>query len=218
MKVVEKFISINGEGTRAGELATFIRFQGCNLECHYCDTKWANDMNCPFEELTPQEIVDYIKNTNVKNVTLTGGEPLLQDEIGTLLELLHQEDNIRVEIETNGSISLRKFCKGNRPRFTMDYKLPSSGCEDRMCFDNFDYLDSDDTIKLVVGNTNDLNRARELIERYNLQKKCNVYFSPVFGMIEPVEIVNYIVEHNMNEVRMQIQMHKFVWDHEKRGV
>ena len=75
MKVVEKFVSINGESRRAGELAVFIRFKHCNLHCCYCDTKWANEKGCEFEELTIEEIVSYIISTNVKNVTLTGGEP-----------------------------------------------------------------------------------------------------------------------------------------------
>ena len=77
MKVVEKFISINGEGRRAGELAVFIRFKGCNLNCSYCDTKWANEPACDYEELSPDDICEYVSETGIKNVTLTGGEPLL---------------------------------------------------------------------------------------------------------------------------------------------
>ena len=83
MKVVEKFISINGEGRRAGELAVFIRFKGCNLNCSYCDTKWANEPACDYEELSPDKICEYVSETGIKNVTLTGGEPLLQKDIRT---------------------------------------------------------------------------------------------------------------------------------------
>ena len=78
MRVAEKFISINGEGTRAGELAVFVRFTGCNLRCSYCDTMWANEPGCPYEEMSPAQICDYVQSTGIKNVTLTGGEPLLQ--------------------------------------------------------------------------------------------------------------------------------------------
>ena len=92
MKVVEKFVSINGEGTRAGELAAFIRFKGCNLRCTYCDTMWANEAGCDFTEMTPAEIHAYIRETGVKNVTLTGGEPLLQPEMPELLRELMADD------------------------------------------------------------------------------------------------------------------------------
>lgn len=87
-KVVERFVSINGEGQRAGELAVFIRFAGCNLNCSYCDTKWANAADVPYEELSAEELYDYIKRTEIKNVTLTGGEPLIAEDIDKLLLLL----------------------------------------------------------------------------------------------------------------------------------
>ena len=106
MKVVEKFVSINGEGTRAGELAVFIRFKGCNLRCAYCDTMWANEADCEYEEWSPEQIISYIQSTGVKNVTLTGGEPLLQKEMPELLKILAEQKNLRVEIETNGAVSL----------------------------------------------------------------------------------------------------------------
>ena len=90
MKVAEKFTSINGEGTRAGELAVFVRFKGCNLRCSYCDTLWANEPECPYNEETPEEILNYVLGTGIHNVTLTGGEPLLQKDIRNLIHLLLQ--------------------------------------------------------------------------------------------------------------------------------
>ena len=81
MKVAEKFISINGEGSRAGELAAFIRFTGCNLRCSYCDTSWANAPDCPYTEETPEEIAQWVNASGIRDVTLTGGEPLLQEEM-----------------------------------------------------------------------------------------------------------------------------------------
>ena len=89
MKVVEKFTSINGEGTRAGELAVFIRFKGCNLRCSYCDTMWANEPECPYKEETPEEILNYVLGTGIHNVTLTGGEPLMQKDIRGLIHFLN---------------------------------------------------------------------------------------------------------------------------------
>lgn len=218
MKVVEKFVSINGEGTRAGELAVFIRFKGCNLNCTYCDTKWANTSECEYEKLTPEQIVSYIKSTGVKNVTLTGGEPLLQKDIDVLIEKILEQPDLSVEIETNGAVSISAFCKKSRPIFTMDYKLPSSGFEDRMIIENFNYLLPDDTIKFVIGSDIDLKRAVEIIKQYNLCKKCHIYFSPVFGSIEPAKIVEYMVENKLNDIRLQIQIHKVIWDPQKRGV
>ena len=86
--VVEKFISINGEGQKAGELAAFIRMRGCNLSCNYCDTSWANTMDCPCEFLSTEELITWLTEHKIKNVTLTGGEPLLTKGIDTFIEAL----------------------------------------------------------------------------------------------------------------------------------
>jgi 7-carboxy-7-deazaguanine synthase len=216
MQVVEKFLSINGEGWRAGETALFIRFRGCNLRCSYCDTMWANEADCPFEEESPWALADYALQTGIRNVTLTGGEPLLQKDIKELIRLL-LEEGLRVEIETNGAVSIEGF-EGARPVFTMDYKLPSSGYESRMLLKNMERLRKEDTVKFVSGSRQDLERALEIIRAYDLTERCHVYFSPVFGAIEPAEIVGFLLEHKLNDVRLQIQMHKVIWDPDKRGV
>ena len=205
MRVAEKFISINGEGVRAGELAVFVRFQGCNLRCHYCDTRWALAKDCPYEEMSPEQIHAYTKRTGIKNVTLTGGEPLLHKDMDRLLAILLADEDLRVEIETNGAVDLRKFCAcPGRPVFTMDYKLPSSGYEKSMVLSNFELLSPDDTVKFVSGSTQDLERAYQVIQEYDLLRKCHVYFSPVFGDIEPAEIVSFMMDHKLNEARLQI--------------
>lgn len=216
MKVVEKFTSINGEGTRAGELAVFVRFKGCNLRCSYCDTMWANEVDCSYEEETPEEITNYVLATGIRNVTLTGGEPLLQKDIRKLIYLLLQA-GLRVEIETNGAVRLSEFCE-ERPIFTMDYKLPSSGCEEHMIAENMELLEINDTVKFVCGSQEDLVKALEVIQTYDLTSRCHVYFSPVFGSIEPVQMVEFMLEHQLNDVRLQIQMHKVIWDPNERGV
>lgn len=219
MKVVEKFISVNGEGTHAGELAVFIRFKGCNLRCSYCDTMWANEASCPCEEMSPKEIASYIQSTGIHNVTLTGGEPLLQKELPKLLKLLKPVNPaLRIEIETNGAVDLSPFCGAHRPVFTMDYKLPSSGCENQMLRKNFSFLHAEDTVKFVSGTMEDLEKAAEIIREYHLTERCHVYISPVFGSIEPTEIVNYMMEQKLNHVRLQIQLHKIIWDPDRRGV
>ena len=190
--VVEKFVSINGEGQKAGEIAAFIRMRGCNLACNYCDTSWANTKDCPCEFLSAEELITWLKEHSIENVTLTGGEPLLTEEIAPLIEALGTA-GFSVEIETNGSVSLNTFdTLAHRPAFTMDYKCPDSGMENAMNTDNFSLL--------------------------KVAEHCPIFLSPVFGRIEPKEIVEYMIEHHWNEARLQLQMHKFIWPPEQRGV
>lgn len=217
--VVEKFVSINGEGKRAGQLSVFIRFRGCNLNCSYCDTKWANTSEAPAEIMTESEIYQYIKNQNVKNVTLTGGEPLIQPGIEILLQKLTEDPELRVEIETNGSINLAPYRNIHpAPEFTVDYKLPGSGQTEHMFEDNFANLQANDTVKFVAGSKEDLVCAKAVMDKYHLVGKCHVYLSPVFGKIEPAEMVLYMEQEKMNDVNLQLQLHKFIWNPELRGV
>ena len=218
-RVAEQFISINGEGTRAGELAVFVRLCGCNLHCSYCDTQWANQADVSYTLQTAKEIVQAILQTGIRNVTLTGGEPLLTPHVETLIAAITAEPSLSLEIETNGSIPLRPFAaKQPRPIFTMDYKLPSSGMESQMYLENLAWLQSEDTVKLVVGSHVDLERSAALIEQYHLTNRCHVYFSPVFGAIDPKEMVQFLIQKQLNGVRLQLQLHKYIWDPQERGV
>lgn len=214
--VAEKFVSINGEGKKAGELAVFVRFRKCNLKCTYCDTQWADSDSCPAEMMSAEEIAGYINSTGVTNVTLTGGEPLLQNDIHDLVEILMLSGH-SVEIETNGSISIENFSK-YRPDFTLDYKLPSSSMEKFMLTENYNYLSENDVVKFVAGSREDLEKALEIINKFSLTEKCTVYLSAVFGKITPAEIVDFMKENNLNKVRLQLQMHKFIWSPDKKGV
>ena len=216
LPVVEKFISINGEGAHAGELAAFIRFRSCNLSCSYCDTCWANTENAPAEYETIEELAAWVAESEVHNVTLTGGEPLLQKECGALAELLIR-NGCRVEIETNGSISLERLASAEyRPIFTMDYKLPSSGMERFMHTENFALLHAQDTVKFVCGSREDVLRAKDIAAQY--KPECPLYLSPVFGRIDPAEIVEIMKAERMGNFRLQLQLHKFIWDPMARGV
>ena len=217
-KVVEIFESINGEGMRAGELAVFVRMKGCNLSCNYCDTMWANEADCEFEEMTADRIVERVKKSGIKNVTLTGGEPLLQKDADKLLKLFSDEKDIRVEVETNGSVNLSPFLKYENTSFTMDYKLPESDMEKYMDLENFKILRKKDTLKFVASSVNDLKKAKDIIEKYDLIGRVNIIFSPVFGKIELTDIVDFLKDNKLNDVRMQLQMHKFIWAPEERGV
>lgn len=218
-KVAEKFVSINGESKKAGELACFIRFAGCNLNCSYCDTRWANEENVPYEVMSEEEIYTYIKRMGVFNVTLTGGEPLVQENIGALIELLLTDEELCIEIETNGAVPIEPFCFGHgNLSFTVDYKLPDSGMEDRMCHDNFLRVSENDAVKFVASSERDLDRAREIIEQYNLTDRTMVYISTCFGALKPETVVDYMIKNNMNKVKLQLQMHKYIWEPERRGV
>ena len=217
-EVAEKFVSINGEGVKAGELAVFLRFCKCNLNCGYCDTKWANSPTVKPQYESAEELVEYVKSTGIKNVTITGGEPLLQADMSKLLTLL-AGIGAEVEIETNGSRPIKELAAlFPRPAFTLDYKLPSSGTEQFMLTENFEYLAPQDTVKFVAGDMRDLNRAEEVIKKYGLLKKCHVYFSPVFGEMQPQAIVEFMKERELNKVRLQLQMHKIIWKPDQRGV
>ncbi len=218
-KVVEHFISINGEGCRAGQLALFIRMKGCNLHCTYCDTKWANEANAPAVDMTLDEIVALVQNSGVENVTLTGGEPLLREGMPELLRRLSGIPGISIEIETNGSVDLAPYADiAENILFTMDYKLACSGMEEQMHLPNFDALREKDTVKFVVGSREDLLRAREIIGQYGLIGRVHIYLSPVFGSIDPKEMVDFMVEYRFNKVNLQLQLHKFIWDPDQRGV
>lgn len=217
-EVVERFLSINGEGAHAGELAAFIRFKGCNLNCSYCDTSWANQSDAPFTAADADALCAWVRDSGVKNVTLTGGEPLLQENVNELIDRLLKQGS-RVEIETNGSVDLSPFIgESSRPVFTMDYKLPSSGMEGAMCVENFALLNAHDSVKFVVGSTEDLERAYEIITEYLTDAPCHIFLSPVFGQIDPARMVEFMQERSLTQVRLQLQLHKFIWDPEKRGV
>lgn len=234
MPVVEKFVSVNGEGRAAGKLAAFIRFAGCNLACSYCDTTWANEADVATEQLTVGEIADYVRETGVRHVTLTGGEPALQPLLpelvrallGVSLPVVRDAGGLAVEIETNGAADLgqlaavRRECHDapGRLSFTMDFKCPSSGMEDHMLASNYELLTCDDTVKFVMGSHTDMECMLRVAREYDLFSRCEVYLSPVFGHLEPAEIVAFMQEHSLTRATVQVQLHKIIWPNVERGV
>jgi len=218
-KVVEKFISINGEGLNSGMLTAFIRLQGCNLRCSYCDTMWANIETCEYNYESKEEILAFVKTEGVNRVTLTGGEPLIASNFNELIKYLLGND-LYVEIETNGSIDIKEYLsmRNDKISFTMDFKTLTSNESDKMLLSNLSVLNKKDCLKIVVGSIADLNQAKDLLDRYNLLDNTNVILSPVFGKIELPTIVDFMKENKLNDVKMQIQMHKIIWDETKRGV
>ena len=151
--------------------------------------------------MTAPQIVERIKEAGVELVTLTGGEPLLDENVSELIGSILMMPKVEIEIETNGSVPIRYYKeRDNRLTMTMDYKLPSSNMEENMCLENMEYLKPWDVVKFVIGSREDLNRAKEIIERFSLCEKAIVYFSPVFGKIEPEEIVEEAIKEHVRGI------------------
>ena len=217
MKVVEIFSSIEGEGRRSGELATFIRFAGCNLACSYCDTQYALNHETG-ASLGIKSLLKEAISLGNRNITLTGGEPLLNKDLPELVNAL-TEVGFWVNIETNGSLDVSPFLANEDCFLTVDYKMPSSGFSDSMRLENFSILRRQDVIKCVVQEE-DLNSIEEVMGLND--GNAYFYISPVFGKIDPVLIVQKMKElsnrHLMQRVRVQMQLHKLIWKPEMRGV
>lgn len=209
MKVNEIFLSIQGEGIATGYPTIFVRFTGCNLRCSYCDTTYAYNIGT---EMSVDEVYEEIRGFKYMRVCLTGGEPLLQQDIKILLDKL---SDYEVSIETNGAVSVEGIINNVNHRVTMDMKVPSSGESGKMKFENFNYLKDTDEIKFVIGNLDDYKWAKEIIGKFH--KRGIVTISPVFGKIDSREIVENILNDGL-DVRFQIQLHKVIWDPAERGV
>ncbi|MDD6088758.1 MAG: radical SAM protein [Desulfovibrionaceae bacterium] len=219
MQVAEIFSSIEGEGRYAGELAVFIRLCGCNLRCSYCDTPYALTDDGSWDDLNPEDIVSRVRSFGCERVTLTGGEPLRTDE-GSMLAQRLTDAGFWVNIETNGTVYLGELAKNPRITLSPDYKLPSSGCGNSFDSRNFDCLRENDILKFVMAEEDEAEVRRILMSR---KLRCGVYLSPVFGRIEPSEIVRFMQSLlqdgiSMRGIRLQLQLHKYIWDPDRRGV
>lgn len=223
LPLLEFFTSIEGEGKRAGSICTFIRLAGCNLKCNYCDTPHSQVESKEAQKVTVSVLKRMLQQTGIRNVTITGGEPLLHSQ--AILDLIKKCGyGYEFNIETNGTIDIseiRNELDEYRAFFTVDYKCKGSGVTTPFRFSNLDLLGSYDVIKFVVSNLQDLVEANYVVTTLNRTKAddCKIYFSPVFGRIEPVDIVNYIISScDQNKVKLGLQLHKIVWDPQKRGV
>ncbi len=211
LKVNEIFYSIQGEGTNAGLPCVFIRLTYCNLRCSYCDSEYAFHEG---KDFSIDEIISEVENYNCNLVEVTGGEPLMQEESLILMEELCKL-NYDVMLETGGSLPIKNV--NNSVKIILDLKCPSSKMEKKNLYENIDFLKPNDEVKFVIGNKEDFDWSKNIIETYNLTEKCNVLFSPVFGQIENIELAEWILKDNLN-VRFQLQLHKQIWDPNKRGV
>jgi 7-carboxy-7-deazaguanine synthase len=212
LKVNEIYLSIQGESTWAGMRCAFVRLTACDLRCTYCDTAYAFYDGV---KRTVGDILDEVLGLESALVEITGGEPLLQKNVLPLMRMLCDAGRT-VLIETSGAHDIG----GIDPRVhrIMDLKTPSSGECGRNLFLNIPHLTRRDEVKFVIGSREDYEWSRAQIVEHGLARRCGaVLFSPVFGRIEPVRIVEWMLEDKV-EARFQLQMHKFIWDPAAKGV
>jgi len=210
MKVSEIFTSVQGESHFAGYICTFIRLAGCNLRCTYCDTQYAYHEG---NEINLDSIVYKVIQAGVKTVEITGGEPLLQEDTSLLIEKLLDE-GFRVLVETNGSLSIKGIDK--RAIVILDIKTPGSGMSDKMDFSNIDYIKQDDEIKFVITDREDYEWTKEIMSKYELAKKSHVLLSPAYGILDPQELIQWMLKDKIN-ARLNLQLHKYIFGPDARG-
>jgi len=211
IKINEIYFSIQGESTHSGRPCIFVRLTYCNLRCTYCDTEHAfyegKDMDIP-------AIIEEIKKWNCNLVEVTGGEPLFQPKC---IELLNKLNTLGYEVllETGGSLSISKVPKNVIK--IIDFKCPSSGMQKKNLWSIVNDIQIHDEIKFVIGNRDDYNWAKKKIYDLHLNNKCTILMSPSFEVIDPSKLVSWILNDNL-PVRMQMQMHKFIWRPDEKGV
>ena len=210
LKIFEIFYSLQGESSRVGLPTIFIRLSGCPMRCHYCDTAYAFQGG---SMMTIDEIIKTIKKYDTLYVTVTGGEPLAQKEVLSLLKVL-ADQNYEVSLETGGGLSIKEV--DPRIKIILDIKTPESGEEKKNYWENLNFIHLKDEIKFVLCSREDYDWAKKIINQYKLPEKCDVLFSPVYQKLNNTDLGNWILEDQL-PVRMQIQLHKLLWG-EKPGV
>ncbi|CAG0974842.1 partial 7-carboxy-7-deazaguanine synthase, partial [Anaerolineae bacterium] len=193
LKVNEIFYSIQGESTHAGLPCVFVRLTYCNLRCVYCDTEYAFYEG---KDMEIEEIISEVGKFDCKLVEITGGEPLMQEEVHTLMKSLC-DMGYELMIETGGSLPIQNIDK--RVKVIMDIKTPFSKMEKKNRYENFEHLKTTDEVKFVIGSREDYDWSKKIIEKYELTKKVKqVLFSPVFDQIENIQLAEWILEDRLN--------------------
>ena len=212
LKINEIYESVQGESSWAGWRCVFVRLTACDLRCTYCDTEYA------FYEGKKRAVSDVLAEVLALDcllVEITGGEPLLQKNVHPLMTALCDAGRT-VLIETSGAHDISRI--DPRVHRIMDLKTPGSGEVARNLWSNIAHLAKRDEVKFVIGSREDYEWSREQLRTHDLATRCGgVLFSPIFGRIEPRDIVAWILEDKL-PVRFQLQMHKFIWDPKKKGV
>ena len=211
LQVNEIFYSVQGESTYTGRPCVFVRLTACNLRCRWCDTEYAFYEG---ETFTVEQVLEQVRAYKCPLVEITGGEPLLQEEVYPLMDQLLLE-GYEVLIETGGSLDVGRL----DPRVVkiMDLKAPGSGMDRLNNLDNLQHLDRKDQIKFVVADRRDYEWAKGMMAEHALAERAQVLFSPVFGELHPRELAEWILADRLL-ARLQIQLHKYLWDPDQRGV
>jgi 7-carboxy-7-deazaguanine synthase len=207
LKITEIFYSLQGEARDAGWPTVFIRLTGCPLRCQYCDTEYAFTGG---ESMTLAAIMEKVASYQPRYVCVTGGEPLAQKPCRDLLVQLCDE-GYEVSLETSGAMDISDI--DSRVTRVMDMKTPGSGENDRNRLDNIDQLTSHDQLKFVICSREDYEWAKDMINQFELDKKCDVLFSPSASELSATELADWIILDNL-PVRFQMQLHKILWNDE----
>lgn len=211
MRVTEIFHSIQGESSYVGQPCVFVRLTGCPLRCTWCDSDYAFYGG---NEVSLEDIVSKVASYRCSLVEVTGGEPLAQAEVFPLLAKLCDAGHT-VLVETSGAVDIGAV--DPRAHVILDVKCPGSGMTDRMHWSNLAKLTAKDEAKFVVADRKDYEWARDVIARHDMASRCSVLMGPVFGSLEPRLLAEWVLEDRL-PVRFQLQIHKFVWAPDMRGV
>jgi 7-carboxy-7-deazaguanine synthase len=207
-RITEIFYSLQGETRTVGLPTVFVRLTGCPLRCNYCDTEYAFHGG---QKMDISDIVDKVSSYNPRFITVTGGEPLAQANCHELLTKL-ADLGAEVSIETSGAMAIEAI--DPRVVTVMDLKTPDSGEESKNKYQNISHLKKQDQIKFVICSRTDYDWSVQKLTEYGLVDKCEVLFSPIHGELKPAQLADWIIEDNL-QVRMQIQMHKYLWGDEQ---
>jgi 7-carboxy-7-deazaguanine synthase len=212
LTINEIYQSIQGESTWAGERCVFVRLTFCDLRCNYCDTEYAFYEG---KKQTLEEITNRVRELDCPLVEITGGEPLLQKNVLPLMEMLCDFGHT-VLLETSGAHDISRV--DPRVHRIMDLKTPGSGEAEKNLWSNIEHLSKRDEVKFVIGSREDYEWSVTKVREFDLANRCHaVLFSPIFGRIDPRQIVEWMLADKL-KVRFQLQMHKFIWSPTQRGV
>src|SRR5262249_28116784 len=211
MRITEIFFSIQGESTHAGEPCIFVRLTGCSLRCVYCDTKYSYGGG---REMALAEVLSVVAGYPAKTVEVTGGEPLEQEGVYPLMDSL-LERGYSVMLETGGHVSIARVPK---PVIKIiDIKCPDSREGDTVCWENIDITEPHDEFKFVISSRADYEWSRTVYREKLVHKQNPVLFSPAHDELPAVNLARWILEDGLR-VRLQLQIHKYIWGANVRGV
>jgi 7-carboxy-7-deazaguanine synthase len=212
LTINEIFHSIQGESTHAGRPCVFVRLTACDLRCSWCDTTYAFHEG---RKMSVDEVLQRVDGYGCDVVEITGGEPLLQKEVYPLMQRLLEQGRT-VMLETGGHLSADSVPEGVIR--VIDVKCPGSGESEKNHWANLDRLRPTDEVKFVIRDRIDYEYAREVVLTRTLASRCTaVLFSPVHGVLDPKQLAAWVLEDRL-AVRVQLQVHKYIWDAATRGV